>query len=214
MELRHLRYFVAIAEERGFTRAAERLWVAQPGLSQQMRSLERELGVKLLERHPRGVSLTAAGELFLERARVALAATDLAAATGRELQAGVIGTVRLGVAGGPAWPGTSKLLQSFGRERSGVELSVLQGYTGALWRDLRDGRLDALLTPTGTATAGMRAIDVGTAEWVVLAAPVTGSPVSVRSPLRISRVNGSRSPGTGTPRCSTGRSATFSASSA
>ena len=168
MELRHLRYFVAIAEERGFTRAAERLWVAQPGLSQQMRSLERELGVELLERHPRGVSLTAAGELFLERARAALAATDLAAATGRELQAGVIGSVRLGVAGGPAWRGTSTLLQSFGRERSRVELSVLQGYSGALWRELRDGRLDALLTPTGAATDGMNALDLGAAEWVVL----------------------------------------------
>ena len=168
MELRHLRYFVAIAEERGFTRAAERLWVAQPGLSQQMRSLERELGVELLERHPRGVSLTAAGELFLERARAALAATDLAAATGRELQAGVIGSVRLGVAGGPAWGGTSSLMQSFGRERSRVELSVLQGYSGALWHELRDGRLDALLTPTGAATDGMNALDLGAAEWVVL----------------------------------------------
>ena len=176
MELRHLRYFVAIAEERSFTRAAERLWTAQPGLSQQMRALERELGVELLERHPRGVSLTAAGELFLERARIALAATDLAAATGRELQAGVIGSVRLGVASGPAWPGTSELLQSFGRERPQVELSVLQGYAGALWRDLRDGRLDALLTPAGSASAGMRALELGSAEWVVLVG--TGHPLA------------------------------------
>ena len=70
MELRHLRYFVAIAEERSFTRAAERLWVAQPGLSTQMRRLEAELGVKLFERHTRGADLTRAGELFLERARL------------------------------------------------------------------------------------------------------------------------------------------------
>jgi DNA-binding transcriptional LysR family regulator len=82
MELRHLRYFVTIAEERSFTRAAERLWVAQPGLSTQMRRLEAELGVQLLERHSRGVELTPAGELFLERARVALAAAETAAATG------------------------------------------------------------------------------------------------------------------------------------
>ena len=69
MELRHLRYFVAIAEERSFTAAAERLWVAQPGLSTQIRRLETELGVRLFERHARGVDLTEAGALFLERAR-------------------------------------------------------------------------------------------------------------------------------------------------
>jgi DNA-binding transcriptional LysR family regulator len=98
MELRHLRYFVAIAEERSFTRAAERLWVAQPGLSSQTRRLEEELGVQLFERHSRGVDLTAAGELFLERARAAIAAADAAAAVGADLQAGLAGTVRLGLA--------------------------------------------------------------------------------------------------------------------
>jgi DNA-binding transcriptional LysR family regulator len=190
MELRHLRYFVAIAEERSFTRAAERLWIAQPGLSQQMRSLERELGVELLERHPRGVTLTGAGELFLERARTALAASDLAAATGRELQAGVIGSVRLGLAGGPSWPLTSDLLQQFSRERSGVELSVLEGYAGTLWRDLRDGRLDALLTPSGSATAGMRALDLGAAEWEVLIG--TGHPLAGIGPVAAADLEGQR----------------------
>src|ERR1700709_640112 len=86
MELRHLRYFAAIAEEGSFTAAAERLWVAQPGLSTQIRRLETELGVRLFERHTRGVTLTPAGALFLERARVALAAADAAAATGLDLQ--------------------------------------------------------------------------------------------------------------------------------
>src|SRR3954468_2787618 len=92
MELRHLRYFVAVAEERSFTRAAERLWVAQPGLSRQIRDLESELGAPLFERHARGVKLADGGELFLERARTAFAAVDAAGATGRDAQAGVVRT--------------------------------------------------------------------------------------------------------------------------
>jgi DNA-binding transcriptional LysR family regulator len=190
MELRHLRYFVAIAEERSFTGAAERLWIAQPGLSTQMRRLEDELGVQLLERHSRGIDLTAAGEVFLERARVALAASDAAGATGRDLRAGVIGTLRLGVASGPGWPLTSDLLQRFSRERSNVELSVMQGYAGALWRDLRDGRLDALLTQTGQRTAGMKTLELGSAEWVALIG--TGHPLAGIGSLAASELEGQR----------------------
>src|SRR4029078_5003452 len=98
MELRHLRYFVAVAEEHSFTRAAERLWVAQPGLSTQIRRLEGELGIKLFERHTRGADLTRAGELFLERARSARAGAGVAGATGRDLEAGLSGSLRLGIA--------------------------------------------------------------------------------------------------------------------
>src|SRR5207253_6082572 len=113
MELRHLRYFVAIAEERSFTRAAERLWIAQPGLSTQIRRLEAELGVQLFDRHTRGVDLTQAGELFLDRARVALAAAEAAGATGRDLEAGVVGSIRLGIASGAQWRPASDLLRRF-----------------------------------------------------------------------------------------------------
>jgi DNA-binding transcriptional LysR family regulator len=190
MELRHLRYFVAIAEEQSFTRAAERLWIAQPGLSTQMRRLEDELGIQLLERHPRGVNLTPAGELFLERARVALEASDTASAVGRDLQAGVIGSLRLGVASGPGWPSTPELLRRFTRERPGVELSVIQGDAGALWRDVRDRRLDALLTPTGHATADMKALELGSAPWVALIG--TGHPLAGIGPLAASELDGER----------------------
>jgi DNA-binding transcriptional LysR family regulator len=168
MELRHLRYFVAIAEERSFTRAAERLWVAQPGLSTQIRRLEAELGVQLFKRHPRGVELTEAGHLFLGRARTALAAADAAAATGRDLETGVIGSLRLGVASGPRWRPTSNLLQTFCRERPGVEVTVLEAYGGTLWRDLRDGRLDALIAPVGHASPDLRTLVLGSEPWVVL----------------------------------------------
>jgi DNA-binding transcriptional LysR family regulator len=176
VELRHLRYFIAIAEERSFTGAAERLWIAQPGLSTQMRRLEAELGVQLFARHPRGVDLTQAGELFLERARVAVSAADVALATGRDLQAGVVGSVRLGLAAGARWPLASELLLRFGRERPGVELTVVEAYGGTLWRDLRAGRLDALVAATGHGSADLRTLALGREDWVVLVG--TGHPLA------------------------------------
>jgi DNA-binding transcriptional LysR family regulator len=168
MELRHFRYFVAIAEERSFTRAAERLWVAQPGLSTQIRRLETELGVRLFERHTRGVDLTPAGALFLERARVALAAVEEAGAIGRDLERGTVGAIRLGLATTARWRGTSSLLGRFARERAGVELTVLEGYGGTMWRDLRDGHLDAMIAPAACASGDLQRLELGAEPWVVL----------------------------------------------
>jgi len=88
MELRHLRYFVAVAEEGSFLRAAGRLRVAQPALSKQIRDLEREVGVKLFERLPRGTRLTRAGEQFLGDARAALESAARATATARRADSG------------------------------------------------------------------------------------------------------------------------------
>src|SRR3954465_3941507 len=169
MELRHLRYFVAIAEERSFTHAAERLWVAQPGLSTQIRRLESELGIQLFDRHTRGVDLTDAGELFLERARTALAAADAARSTGHDLETGLVGNVRLGTVSGAGWPGTSALLGHFGRERPAVELTVVEAYGGTLLRDLRDGRLDAMIAPSEFGSADLPRVRLGREPWLVLA---------------------------------------------
>ena len=168
MELRHLRYFVAIAEERSFTRAAERLWVAQPGLSTQIRRLESELGVQLFERHTRGVDLTDAGGVLLERARAALSAADAAADTGRDLEAGLLGRLRVGLSSDARWHGTPTLLAQFARDHDGVELLVLEGSGGTLWGDLRDGRVDALLAPSAFASPDLDALDLGFEPWVVL----------------------------------------------
>jgi DNA-binding transcriptional LysR family regulator len=172
MELRHLRYFIAVAEERSVTRAAERLWVAQPGLSRQIRDLERELGAQLFERHPRGVELTDVGELFLERARTAFAAVDAAVATGRDAEAGVVGTVRLGIGLGTGWHLTATVLDDFARARPRVELTPLEGYAGTLVHELRDGRIDALISSYSCEVSDLRTIrtlDLGPEPWVVLA---------------------------------------------
>jgi DNA-binding transcriptional LysR family regulator len=190
MELRHLRYFVAIAEERSFTRASERLWVAQPGLSTQIRRLESEVGVRLFERHSRGVDLTDAGELFLERARTALAAADAARATGHDLEEGLVGSVRLGIVTGAGWPGTSALFDHFGAERPAVELTVMESYAGTLLRDLRDGRLDAMIAPSEFGSAELRRVRLGREPWLVVAGP--SHPLAGSGPIAAAELEGQR----------------------
>ncbi len=168
MELRHLRYFVAIAEARSISRAAERLWVAQPGLSAQIRRLEVEIGVQLFVRHTRGVDLTAAGEVFLQRARHTLSAAEAASATGRDLAAGTIGRVTVGLTAGPRWMPASAALDQFTRERETVELDVIEGYGGALWHALREGRVDALIAPAAFASSDLGHLKLGGEPWVAL----------------------------------------------
>ena len=178
MELRHLRHFVAIAEERSFTRAAERLFVAQPGLSVQVRRLERELGVELFSRHARGVDLTAAGELLLERARVVLAAAEEAEATGRDLEAGVVGSVRVGMSTVVTSRMAPLVLMAFARERPAIEVTVVEAYGGTLVHDLREGRLDAVYAASPFAAQDMRSMRLAGEPWVVLVGrrhPLAGS---------------------------------------
>src|SRR3954469_10441593 len=171
MELRHLRYFVTVAEERSITRAAEQLWIAQPGLSTQIRRLEAELGVQLLNRHTRGVELTPAGQVFLERARATLAAAEVASSTAADLEAVLLGTLRLGIATGAPAGLAPPLLAAFGRNRPNVEVTVLESYSGTLMRGLRAGGLDAVIAPEAFGSAELRSLPVGSEPWVMLAGP-------------------------------------------
>ena len=96
MELRHLRYFIAVAEELHFGRAAQVLGISQPPLSQQIQALEQELGARLFERTNRRVALSEAGRLFLEEARRVLAQVDKAADVARRAQLGELGELKIG----------------------------------------------------------------------------------------------------------------------
>lgn len=110
-----LEYFVAVAQEGQMTRAAKRLHIAQPALSQAIAQLESELGLKLLERHARGVTLTRAGEAFFEKARLAVAATDDAIQTARSLARSQHGTIEFGFLGAPPGLDSPRQLQDFVR---------------------------------------------------------------------------------------------------
>src|SRR5882724_8332282 len=105
MELRHLRYFVAVGEEQHYGRAAERLHVAQPALSRQIQDLEKEVGFVLFDRLPRGVRLNAAGKLFLADARRILQDVDEAKLRAERIAHGKAGTLRIGIATAVSWHG-------------------------------------------------------------------------------------------------------------
>ena len=214
MELRHLRYFVAIAEERSFTRAAERLWVAQPGLSTQIRRLEAELGVRLFERHPRGVASRQAGELFLDRARVALAATDSAAATGRDLEAGVIGSLALGIAGGPGGRRRPTSCSASAASAPAWRSASSGLRRRAVARSARSPARRAADAGRNLDRAELRTLDLGAAEWVVLIG--AGHPLAGIGPVAAADLEGESVAvtATGTASRLTGRSPMCSGSSA
>jgi DNA-binding transcriptional LysR family regulator len=144
MELRHLRYFVAVGEEQHYGRAARRLHVAQPALSRQIQDLEEEVGFKLFERLPRGVRLSAAGKLFLEDARRILQEINQAAARAARVARGQSGTLRVGFTESASWRGV--VPESFRRFRQiqpNAELQ-LQALPSLMQLEaIRSGRLDA-----------------------------------------------------------------------
>src|SRR3712207_100676 len=120
MELQHLRYFVAVAEELSFTAASNRLRVAQPSLSQQIRDLERELGAALFARTSRRVELTAAGAAFLEHARAILAQAGQAAEQARAIGRGQVGTLDIGLTGAVLLGPLGPLVAAFSARFPGV----------------------------------------------------------------------------------------------
>jgi DNA-binding transcriptional LysR family regulator len=170
MELRHLRYFVAVAEELHFRRAAERLHISQPPLSQQIRRLEEELDVRLLERSRRRVELTAAGAAFHERALEILAAVDDAARLARQVQRGEVGRLSIGFVGSAIYSIVPDVLRAFGASREGVDLRLRELTTAAQLDQLESGRIDVGFIRPASQRAGI-AIEPVLHEPVVVALP-------------------------------------------
>ncbi|MEU6479841.1 LysR family transcriptional regulator [Streptomyces sp. NPDC047017] len=192
METRELRYFVAVAEELHFGRAAQRLGIAQPPLSRAVSALERRLGAALLERGGgRGVVLTGAGAVLLREARAALDAVE--AAERRTRRAALAATGRPGVVlaakAGASGELLAKLLDAYAAEPGAVAVDVVLCGPGEQARVLRDGRADvALLHRPFDDTAGFDTEDLRT-EGQIAILP-SGHPLSVRSRLRLAEVTG------------------------
>jgi DNA-binding transcriptional LysR family regulator len=143
MELRHLRYFVAVGEEQHYGRAAERLGIAQPALSRQIQDLERELGFALFDRLPRGVRLSAVGKLYLSDARRILQEVDGAKQRAERVARGHAGTLRVGFVEALSWHGVvPDSFRKFRRRQPDVELELHPMLSNQQMEAVRSSKLD------------------------------------------------------------------------
>jgi len=166
IELRHLRYFLAVADRCHFSRAAESLGIAQPALSQQIIRLEQALGVKLFDRANKRVSLTPAGEVFAGEAQAVLVAAHRGIDAVRRVSEGEADQIRLAY---PSSVGSSLLppvVRRFGQRCPAVGLTLVESTGDAVWPRLLDGSLDAALVlgnptpPPGTGIAPLCELEV------------------------------------------------------
>jgi DNA-binding transcriptional LysR family regulator len=184
MELRHLRYFVAVGEDEHYGRAAQRLRVAQPALSSQIQDLEREIGVQLFDRLPRGVRLSAAGKVFLEDCRRILKDVNEAAIRAERAARGIIGTLRVGFTESASWHGVvPDSLREFRRTHPEADLQLSSLISLEQIEAVRSGRLDTAFVYVRTADPQIAEIVVDS-HHVVLAMP-RRHPVSRLKKLRL-----------------------------
>ena len=142
MDLRHLRYFVAVAEERHFGRAAKRVRIAQPPLSRQIKRLETELGFTLFDRSRRRVELTSAGATLLTHARRVFDAVDLATREAKRASLGETGRIVVGYLSSLAYSGLTELLRAFRTRYPSVEVALRELPPAEQIDALKDGRID------------------------------------------------------------------------
>lgn len=190
MELRHLRYFVAVAEEENVTRAAERLHVSQPPLSRQIRDLEEELGVLLFERTARTVRLTQAGRIFLEESRAVLKRAEEAVAKVRSSSKGLRGTLSVGFAPSLTVDLLPAALRSFQKTHPAVRVSLHDMNSDEMLRGLRRGDLQlALMAHPGRGLPkGITALPIRQHDFRI--ALPKDHPLAKRRSLRIADLRG------------------------
>ncbi|SFF07471.1 DNA-binding transcriptional regulator, LysR family [Paenibacillus algorifonticola] len=141
MDIRKLQYFIAVAEELHFSRAAQKLNMTQPPLSQQMKELEEEIGVKLLERNKRQVRLTPAGAVFLEEAKMILAQLEQSIKTTQLTSQGIIGQLVIGFVDSAAGDKLVHILKAFRNQFPKIQLTLCEMTSAEQWLALRDGTI-------------------------------------------------------------------------
>lgn len=172
MELRHLRYFIAVAEEGHITRAAERLGMQQPPLSQRIKAIERELDVQLFHRKARGVELTEAGHAFLDNARVMLAQYEHTFEATRRTARGEQGRLCVGVTPtGPFHPFVPRVIRAFRWAYPLVSLTLEECLSPELLKRLRNDQMDAAFLRTPMAEPEDLVINSLLEESMVVALP-------------------------------------------
>lgn len=176
IELRHIRYFLAICEEMNFGRAAERLNIAQPGLSQQIKILEHLLGAKLFDRSRRRLRFTLAGEMFAEEARKVMTQVGIAAQTARRAARGEVGRLAIGYVGSAAYTGMlTRLVGDFRETHPLVELDLSELEMLRQLDAIGDGRLDiGFIRPPVAFPLGVSSVPI-MQEEVFIALPTSHS---------------------------------------
>ncbi|MGW4483121.1 LysR family transcriptional regulator [Amycolatopsis sp. NPDC004368] len=189
MELHQLEYFVAVAEEAGFTRAAARLHVAQPGVSAQIRRLERELGQPLFDRSARAVRLTDVGAAALPHARAALAAVAAVRETVAEHEGLVRGQVAMGMVTSAGPVALPDFLAGFAERHPGVEITLGEANSDVMVEALREGRLDVAVIGLADGVPAGLATQVVLDEAVV-AVTAANDPLASRTEVTLADLSG------------------------
>jgi DNA-binding transcriptional LysR family regulator len=173
MELRHLRYFLAVADERQFTRAAAKLHIQQPPLSQQIQALESEVGFALFTRVARGVELTSAGASFADDARAVLQALDQAVAKGKGIADGQIGSVRIALTSSSAFhPLAPAAIRAFREACPDIAIDLNEINAAEIIERMVSGRVDAAILRKPSDTPEELRFDLLLEESMVLVLPV------------------------------------------